>query len=164
MVRSFWWICENVYTCTSYVLIVISGLYRSLKSSGIWNNNFRAWKNHGLYCCCCFFIVRCHGKVVQFWGRYLQFWGRYFKECLLKKVERHITFTSQSTLSKKRKKCVWPAWCTFGHQRGNFSHGTIGFGLLKVVMMMIAFKGAIQDFFWSPHYAVNCFQHVLSSG
>ena len=32
------------------------------------------------------------------------------------------------------------------------------------IMIMTAFKGAIQDFLQSPHFAVNCLQHVRSSG
>ena len=31
-------------------------------------------------------------------------------------------------------------------------------------MIIIAFKGAVQDFLQSPHCAVNCLQHVRSSG
>ena len=33
-----------------------------------------------------------------------------------------------------------------------------------MIIIMIAFKSAIQDFLQSPHFAVNCLQHVRSSG
>ena len=33
-----------------------------------------------------------------------------------------------------------------------------------IIIIIIAFKGAIRDFLQSPHSAVNCLQHVRSSG
>ena len=36
--------------------------------------------------------------------------------------------------------------------------------LIIIIIMIIAFKGAIPDFLQSPHCAVNCLQHVRSSG
>ena len=33
-----------------------------------------------------------------------------------------------------------------------------------VIIIIIAFKGAIRDFLQSPHSAANCLQHVRSSG
>ena len=33
-----------------------------------------------------------------------------------------------------------------------------------MMMIIIAFKGAIRDFLQSPHSAANCLQHVRSSG
>ena len=34
----------------------------------------------------------------------------------------------------------------------------------SVIIIIIAFKGAIQDFVQSPHSAANCLQHARSSG
>ena len=36
--------------------------------------------------------------------------------------------------------------------------------IIIIIIIIIAFKGAIQDFLQSPHSAVNCLQHVRSSG
>ena len=33
-----------------------------------------------------------------------------------------------------------------------------------IIIIIIAFKGAIQDFIQSPHSAANCLQHARSSG
>ena len=33
-----------------------------------------------------------------------------------------------------------------------------------IIIIIIAFKGAIRDFLQSPHSAANCLQHVRSSG
>ena len=33
-----------------------------------------------------------------------------------------------------------------------------------IILIIIAFKGAIRDFLQSPHSAANCLQHVRSSG
>ena len=33
-----------------------------------------------------------------------------------------------------------------------------------IIIMIIAFKGAVQDFLQSPHSAANCLQQVRSSG
>ena len=35
---------------------------------------------------------------------------------------------------------------------------------IMIIMIIIAFKGAIRDFLQSPHSAANCLQHVRSSG
>ena len=35
---------------------------------------------------------------------------------------------------------------------------------MMIMMMIIAFKGAIRDLLESPHSAANCLQHVRSSG
>ena len=35
---------------------------------------------------------------------------------------------------------------------------------LIIIIIIIAFKGAIRDFLQSPHSAVNCLQHIRSSG
>ena len=35
---------------------------------------------------------------------------------------------------------------------------------LIIIIIIIAFKGAIRDFLQSPHSAANCLQHVRSSG
>ena len=37
-------------------------------------------------------------------------------------------------------------------------------GRLMIIIIIIAFKGAIRDFLQSPHSAANCLQHVRSSG
>ena len=37
-------------------------------------------------------------------------------------------------------------------------------GWRSVMIIIIAFRGAIRDFLQSPHSAVNCLQHVRSSG
>ena len=37
-------------------------------------------------------------------------------------------------------------------------------GLIIIIIIIIAFKGAIRDFLQSPHSAANCLQHVRSSG
>ena len=34
----------------------------------------------------------------------------------------------------------------------------------EIIIIIIAFKGAIRDFLQSPHSAVNCLQHAHSSG
>ena len=34
---------------------------------------------------------------------------------------------------------------------------------MMMIMMMMALKGANQDFLQSPHCATNCLHHVLSS-
>ena len=36
--------------------------------------------------------------------------------------------------------------------------------IIMIIIIIIALKGAIQDFCQSPHCAVNCLQHILSSG
>ena len=36
--------------------------------------------------------------------------------------------------------------------------------LIIIIIIIIAFKGAIRDFLQSPHSAANCLQHVCSSG
>ena len=36
--------------------------------------------------------------------------------------------------------------------------------IVITIMIIIAFKGAIQDLLQSPHSAANCLQHVHSSG
>ena len=36
--------------------------------------------------------------------------------------------------------------------------------IMMMIIMIIALKGAIQDFLQSHHCAVNCLQHVRSSG
>ena len=36
--------------------------------------------------------------------------------------------------------------------------------MIIIIMIIIAFKGAIRDFLQSPHSAANCLQHVHSSG
>ena len=33
-----------------------------------------------------------------------------------------------------------------------------------IIIIIIAFKGAIRDFLQSPHSSANCLQHVRSSG
>ena len=33
-----------------------------------------------------------------------------------------------------------------------------------IIMIIIAFRSAIQDFLQSPHCPVNCLQHICSSG
>ena len=38
-----------------------------------------------------------------------------------------------------------------------------GLSILIVIIIIIAFKGAIRDFLQSPHSAANCLQHVRSS-
>ena len=35
---------------------------------------------------------------------------------------------------------------------------------INIIIIIIAFKGAIRDFLQSPHSAANCLQHVRSSG
>ena len=36
--------------------------------------------------------------------------------------------------------------------------------IIIIIIIIIAFKGAIRDFLQSPHSAANCLQHVRSSG
>ena len=36
--------------------------------------------------------------------------------------------------------------------------------MIILIIIIIAFKGAIRDFLQSPHSAANCLQHVRSSG
>ena len=36
--------------------------------------------------------------------------------------------------------------------------------MMMMMMMMVALKGAVWDFLQPPHCAVNCLQHVCSSG
>ena len=36
--------------------------------------------------------------------------------------------------------------------------------IIIIIIIIIAFKGAIRDFLQSPHSAMNCLQHVRSSG
>ena len=35
---------------------------------------------------------------------------------------------------------------------------------IRIIIIIIAFKGAIRDFLQSPHSGANCLQHVRSSG
>ena len=47
-------------------------------------------------------------------------------------------------------------WCT---QKGKETEA-----IIIIIMIIIAFKGAIRDFLQSPHSAANCLQHVCSIG
>ena len=42
--------------------------------------------------------------------------------------------------------------------------GSIATRVPVVLIIIIAFKGAIQEFLQSPHSAANCLQHARSSG
>ena len=46
-------------------------------------------------------------------------------------------------------------------ERGGFTEAA---NYYNIIIIIIAFKGAIRDFLQSPHSAANCLQHVRSSG
>ena len=39
-----------------------------------------------------------------------------------------------------------------------------GHSVLRIIIIIIAFKGTVRDFLQSPHSAANCLQRVRSSG
>ena len=36
--------------------------------------------------------------------------------------------------------------------------------IMMIIIIIMAFKGAIQDFLQSPHSAANCLQHICTKG
>ena len=62
---------------------------------------------------------------------------------------------------------LWLGFCTFPASRVtpvNIDEDSNACAQLIIIIIIIAFKGAIQDFLQSPHSAANCLQHIRSSG
>ena len=59
---------------------------------------------------------------------------------------------------------AWPGWPGISIL---WLHDTASLSLSQyciIIIIIIAFKGAIRDFLQSPHSAANCLQHARSSG